>query len=86
MLPVTTMSRPGFSFSARVSSTASPDRIVEFCHAGPGHSRGNDVLLHLVEVIGDARGVVGLLGPVAAQILESSPTHEKSVGLAVLTV
>jgi hypothetical protein len=50
------------------------------------HGRGDDVLLHPVEVVGDACGVVGQGGPVAAQVLEGSPSHEESIGPAVLPV
>jgi hypothetical protein len=85
MLPVTTMSWPGCSFSARTSwmghrtgPWSLPLRV--------GHGRGDDVLLHSVEVVSNAGGVVGLLGPVAAQILEGLPAHEKPVGSAVLLV
>jgi hypothetical protein len=49
-----------------------------------GHGRGDDVLLDLVEVIGDAGWIVGLLGPVAAPILEGPPARKKRVWLAVL--
>jgi hypothetical protein len=37
-------------------------------------------------VIGDARGVVGLLRPVAAQVLEGTATEDKRVGLTGLAV
>lgn len=35
-----------------------------------GHGRRDDVLLHVVEVIGVSRGIVGLLRPVATEVLE----------------
>jgi catechol 2,3-dioxygenase-like lactoylglutathione lyase family enzyme len=37
-------------------------------------------------VIGDARGVVGLLRPVAPQVLEGTATEDKRVGLTGLAV
>jgi hypothetical protein len=40
---------------------------------GVGHGRGDDVLLHAVEVVADPCGVLGQLGPVAAQILDGPP-------------
>jgi hypothetical protein len=44
------------------------------------HGGGDDVLRHRVEVVGDAGGVVGLFGPVAAQLLERHPPEHDGVG------
>jgi hypothetical protein len=49
-----------------------------------GHGRGDDVLLHPVQVVAYARGVVDLLGPVAAHTLEGQPADQKPVRLVAL--
>lgn len=40
----------------------------------------------MIEVGGNAGGVVGLLRPVAAQVLKGPAANEKPVGVAVLSV
>ncbi len=46
-----------------------------------GHRRGHHVLGDPVEVVGHAGGVVGLFGPVAAEILERLTPDQQRVGL-----
>ncbi|HEY5846868.1 MAG TPA: hypothetical protein VIT42_08785 [Microlunatus sp.] len=47
---------------------------------------GDHILLDPVEVVGDAGPVVGLQGPVAAEVGEGLPAQQQGVGKAVLPV
>jgi hypothetical protein len=78
MLPVVTMSRPALDFSALTSSSSAPRRTV-VCPSGVLEFGGDDVLRHLVEVVGDAGGVVGLQWPVPAHVLEGHASEEQRI-------
>lgn len=49
-----------------------------------GEGRGDHDLVHPVQVCGDSGGVVGLVRPIAAEVLEGLPADEEDVFLLAL--
>lgn len=79
------MSLPGCDFSEDLLDcvSAQDDRVIP---AGFGHGRRDHVLAHPVEVVGHAGGIVGLLRPVAAEVLERLTAEQQRIGLSVLVM
>ena len=85
MLPVTTMSWPGCSFSSRTAATTSPSSTVVGSHCGSVRVEETTYFCTWFRYAGDAGRVLGLLRPVAAEVLEGLPAQQQRVGGLVLT-